>query len=304
MLVACGSNADTASTTSAAPASSAASSAGASAGGDSATISVVASTNVWGDVVDQVGGDRVDVLSIISDPSADPHSYEANAQTQLALSKADLVVENGGGYDDFMETMMGSVTTGAPVVNAVEVSGKAAAGDEELNEHVWYDFPSVDKVAQQIATELTALDPDSAAEFAANAETFSSRLAELTAEVEAVKAEHAGAGVAVTEPVPLYLLETAGLDNRTPDEFSEAIEQDTDVPPAVLQETLALFTDKQVVALFYNEQTTGPQTEAVLDAATTNSIAVVPVRETLPEGQDYLTWMQGDITAMAQAVAG
>jgi zinc/manganese transport system substrate-binding protein len=299
VLVGCGSSASTSTTT-----SSSATSSATSPGARAEPISVVASTNVWGDVVKQIGGDRVDVVSIISDPSADPHSYEANAQTQLALSKADLVVENGGGYDDFVDTMLGSVQSAAPVINAVDVSGKQAAAGAELNEHVWYDFPTVDKVAQQVATQLTALDPADAAGFAGNVKTFSEQLAVLTTQVEAVKAAHAGAGVAITEPVPLYLLEAAGLENLSPDEFSKAIEQDTDVPPTVLAETLALFTDKKVVALFYNEQTTGPQTEAVLDAAKTNSIAVVPVRETLPEGQDYLTWMQANVTAMARAVGG
>jgi zinc/manganese transport system substrate-binding protein len=309
VLVGCGSSGSTSTSTSATtPSASAASgsgsSSGASSGGSAGPISVVASTNVWGDVVKQIGGDQVDVLSIISDPSADPHSYEANAQTQLALSKADLVVENGGGYDDFVDTMLAAVTSKAQVINAVDVAGKAAAAGEELNEHVWYDFPTVDKVGQEIATQLTALDPAREAEFTANAKTFSAAIAALTTQVEAVKATHTGVGVAITEPVPLYLLEAAGLENLTPAEFSEAIEQDTDVPPAVLQETLALFIDRKVKALFYNEQTTGAQTEAVLDAATTNAIAVVPVRETLPEGQDYLTWMQANVAAMAQAVGG
>ncbi len=305
VLVACSSGGSTALTTSS---SAGAMSTGASTGGsaaDGATgtpISVVASTNVWGDVVQQVGGQYVDVVSIISDPSADPHSYEANAQTQLALSKAALVVENGGGYDDFMETMLKGTTSSAPVINAVEVSGKHAAAGGELNEHVWYDFPTVDKVAQQIATELTKLDPANAAEFTSNAKTFSGSLAELTTQVQAVKAAHAGTGVAITEPVPLYLLDAAGLQNVIPPEFSKAVEQDTDVPPAVLQETVTLFTDKKAKALFYNEQTTGPQTETVLAAAKTNAIAVVPVRETLPDGMDYLQWMKANVQSMAQAI--
>ncbi len=271
-----------------------------SATNDAGALSVVASTNVWGDVVRQVGGDRVDVLSVISDPSADPHSYEANAQTQLALSKAAMIIENGGGYDDFIDSMRSSSGTSVPVINAVDVSGKAVAVG--ANEHVWYDLPTVDKVAQQVATTLSELEPGSAAEFAANAATFKGKLDALTRDVQAVKAAHGGTAVVMTEPVPLYLLEAAGLINLTPAGFSGAIEQDTDVPPAVLQDTLTLFTDKKVTALFYNEQTGGPQTDAVVDAAKSNSIAVVPVRETLPEGQDYLTWMQATIAAMAKAV--
>ncbi len=296
LLAACGSNSSptTASSTSAAETTS----------GTAATapIAVVASTNVWGDIVKQVGGEYVDVVSVIADPSADPHSYEANAQTQLALSKAKLVVENGGGYDDFMDTMLASNSTDAPVINAVEISGLQAAAGEELNEHVWYDFPTVDKVANQIAVELGTVDPANKAVFTANAATFSDKLAGLTTKVAAIKAQHAGVGIAITEPVPLYLTEAAGLQNLTPAEFSEAIENETDVPADVLAQTLALFTDKKIVALVYNEQTTGPQTEAVLEAAKTNSIAVVPVTETLPEAKDYLSWMDANITALSAAL--
>ncbi len=270
----------------------------------SGALSVVASTNVWGDVVKQVGGDRVDVLSVISDPGADPHSFEANARTQLAVSKAALLIENGGGYDDFMQTMVAAAGTSAPVVNAVEVSGKQAAAGQELNEHVWFDLPTVQKVADVLAVQLGALDPAGKAEFTANAKAFGDKLQALSKEVVAVKAAHSGTGVAVTEPVPLYLLEDAGLDNLTPERFSDAVEQDTDVPPTVLQDMLALFSDRKVKALFYNEQAGGPQADAVLDAAKNNDIAVVPVSETLPEGQDYPAWMQANISAMARAVGG
>ena len=60
---------------------------------------VVTSTNVYGDLVEQIGGDRVSVTSLIDDPAQDPHSFEASARDQLAISKAELVIENGGGYD-------------------------------------------------------------------------------------------------------------------------------------------------------------------------------------------------------------
>src|SRR5690348_1175356 len=70
--------------------------------------SVVAATNVYGDVVQRIAGDAAEVTSVITDPTADPHSYEANPQNQLALSKADVIVENGGGYDDFIDTMLKS----------------------------------------------------------------------------------------------------------------------------------------------------------------------------------------------------
>jgi len=267
-----------------------------------APIAVVTSTNVWGDIVKQVGGNEVAVTSVISDPAADPHSYEANAQTQLALAKAQLVVENGGGYDDFMINMLSS--SNAKVLDAVEISGKTAAAGGELNEHVWYDFPTVDRIAGQVATELGVIDPANAATFSANAAAFSTKAAGLTAKLDAIRAAHAGAPIAITEPVPLYLTEAAGLVNKTPAEFSEAIEAGTDVPPTVLQDTLALFTGKQVNAFVYNEQTASPETEQLLAAAKDNSIPAVGVSETLPTGKDYVSWMDSNITALAAALDG
>jgi zinc/manganese transport system substrate-binding protein len=287
--------------------------------GSAGQISVVTSTNVWGDVAKQIGAEQVAVTSLISDPAADPHSFEPSAQAQLALSKADLVVVNGGGYDDFARTMLDAAGGSAPVIDAVEVSGLRAAGrpqtasavahsDQagyepgEFNEHVWYDLPTVDKVAARIAQELTTIRPERASVFKANLATFSDRVAGLTTDAAAIQAAFAGTKVAITESLPLYLTQAAGLVNLTPDEFSRAIEQGTDVPPAAMSDTLALLTDKQVVALVYNEQTSSPQTEQVLAAAEDNSINVVGVRETLPEGKDYLSWMDSNITALAGAL--
>lgn len=269
----------------------------------SSKVAVVASTNVYGDIVEQIGGAKVDVTSIISDPDQDPHSYEANTQNQLALSKAKLVVENGGGYDDFVDRMLKSSSASAEVVNAVKVSGKTAPKGGELNEHVWYDFPTVAKIADRIATALGKADTADAALFTKNAEAFKTKLTALEAKEAQIKKEHAGEGIAITEPVPLYLTTASGLVNKTPEAFSEAIEEGDDVSPRVLQATLAVFSDKQVAALVYNEQTSGPQTEKSKAAAKAAGIPVVPVTETLPAGEDYLGWMTSNVDALSSALA-
>ncbi|MET9877656.1 zinc ABC transporter substrate-binding protein [Actinacidiphila glaucinigra] len=265
-------------------------------------VTVVASTNVYGDIVERIGGDRVDVTSIISDPAQDPHSYEAGTRNQLALSKAKVVVENGGGYDDFVDRMLGSGNASPEVVNAVEVSGRTAPAGGELNEHVWYDFPSVSKVADRIADALGKADPDNAGTFAKNAAAFKKSLTALQDKEASLKSAHAGEGVAITEPVPLYLLEASGLANRTPEEFSEAVEEGDDVSAKVLQATLDLLSDRKVKALVYNEQTSGAQTEKVKSAADAAGVPVVPVTETLPAGKDYLTWMNDNVDALADAL--
>jgi zinc/manganese transport system substrate-binding protein len=284
----------------ASPSGSPASSSAASGAGP---VNVVASTNVYGDIVKTIGGPAVAVTSVIDSPDRDPHEYEADARTQLALSKAQLVIENGGGYDDFVDTMLRSARTRPTVINVADVSERNRhPSDGEFNEHLWYDFPTMEKLVAQLVTDLSAAAPGQAATFRSNAEEFTAQLDQLQREEAAIKAKHAGEGVAITEPVPLYLLEAAGLVNKTPEKFSEAIEEGTDVPPAVLKETESLFDTKQVKLLAYNQQTTGPQTEAVLAAAKRNNIPVVPVTETLPTDQTYLSWMQANLRAISTAL--
>jgi zinc/manganese transport system substrate-binding protein len=266
---------------------------------------IVASTDVWGDIASQVGGRYVTVDSIIDDPSKDPHEYEADAQNQLSVSKADVVVENGGGYDDFIDTLLKAANNDdAVVVNAADSSGYDQDPVKgEFNEHLWYDFPTVGAVADELAATLSKLDPAHSSEFAANAKAFTAKLTDLETQEASVKTTAAGLGVAITEPVPLYLLDAMGFVNKTPPAFSEAVEEDTDVPADVLRDTLALFSEKSVVLLAYNEQTAGATTDQLLKQAKSNGIPTVAVRETLPAGQGYLEWMQSDIDAITAAIA-
>lgn len=299
-----------------------------SASAGAGTLSVVASTNVYGSIAAAIGGEDVEVTSIIDDPAQDPHEYEATARDQLALSKATVVIENGGGYDPFVDSMLSSAeNTGAVVLNASEISGlmpgdgSASTAEPEhtdaghtdgaddghdhvegFNEHVWYSFPAMDALAKQVAKALGDADPSDAAAFEANYQTFSGQLATLTKSAEDIATQHSGEGVAITEPVPLYLLETAGLVNKTPEAFSEAIEEGTDVPPLVLQQTIQLMTDRSVVMLAYNEQTSGGETEKVSDAAKAAGIPVVGFTETLPDGDDYISWMTANVKAVADAL--
>jgi zinc/manganese transport system substrate-binding protein len=283
------------------------------------TLPVVASTNVYGSIVEAVGGDRVSVDSLIDDPAADPHSYESTPADAAAVAEARLVVVNGGGYDEFLPQLVQSSGANPTVVDVAALSGlvpaeEARAGEEEhaegeehghgeFNEHFWYSLPTVQKLATQLATDLGAADPAGAAEFTANAEAFNGRVAELITRAEAIGAAQPGARVAVTEPVPGYLIETAGLTDATPPEFTEAIEEDTDPPAAVLQDTLALFSGDPVRALVVNAQTETPSTNQVRDAAQTAGVPVIEMTETLPESAGgYAEWMGAQIDALAGAL--
>ncbi|OLT01450.1 hypothetical protein BJF90_32100 [Pseudonocardia sp. CNS-004] len=289
-------------------------------------ITVVASTNVYGSIVEAVGGSRVTVDSLIDDPAADPHSYESTPADAAAVAKARLVVVNGGGYDEFLTQLVESSGATPTVVDVAGISGlvpaeeaehaeeghaeeehAGEAGHEhehgEFNEHFWYSLPTMKTLATQLATDLGAADPAGAAEFTANAETFNGRVDELISRAETIGKAQPGARVAVTEPVPGYLVQTAGLTDATPPEFTEAIEEDTDPPAAVLQETLALFSGDPVRALVVNAQTETPSTDQVRNAAQTAGVPVVEMTETLPEGATgYADWMGGQIDALAGAL--
>lgn len=281
-------------------------------------IPVVTSTNVYGEIVESIGGSKVNVTAIISRTSQDPHSYEATAQDRLAISKAKLVLENGGGYDDFIHTMVDDNNIPHDsIISAVEVSGldpeadstpsATAESDHDhgtFNEHVWYSPQAMSRLADAVAVKLGSIDPGSAAEFTANAASFKSGLTELEGKLAAIKKARGGSRVAVTEPVPLYLLEAAGLENRTPAEYTAAIEEGTDVSPAVLKAATALAASPGTKLLAYNEQTDGPQTEALKNAATAAGTPVVNFSETLPDGKTYLQWMADNVGNISKALEG
>lgn len=311
---------------------------GAAAGGQSGeddVLSVVASTNVYGDIAQQIGGDLVEVTSIVANESQDPHSFEPSARDQLTISAADLIIENGGGYDAFVDALIESSGSEAPVITAVEFShdwpeneGHDEEGDdhadeetddhadesaeadehdhehvEGFNEHVWYDPHTMAHVAEAIAEELGELDPANAAAFTANAAAFGADVETLESALADIDAAHAGAKVFITEPVPVYLIAAAGLENVTPEAFSEAVEEGQDVAPATLLESLALLESGDVRVVITNAQTAGAETAQIVGDADGRGIPSVAFSETVPEGQTYISWMQANIEALNGALS-
>jgi zinc/manganese transport system substrate-binding protein len=287
----------------------------ASGGTGDGRISVVASTNVYGDIASAVGGDAVKVTSLITSEAQDPHSYEASARDKLAVAHADLVIGNGGGYDSFLPVLLdGTDKDPAAVISAVELSGlesgaaSGGAGDAAadhghagFNEHVWYDLATAGKVADAVAAKLAVLDKEHASAFQRNAAAFRGQLAGLEADRGALARKVSGEAVAATDPVPLYLFQALGLENLTPEDFMEAAEEGDDAPPAALQQTMDLVESKSVRFLAWNEQTEGPQTRLVRSAAQKAGIAAVGFSETLPAGTHYLDWMRTNLQNIAAA---
>ncbi len=272
-------------------------------------LSIVASTNVYGDLAASIAGDLATVTSIIDSPAQDPHSYEASAQEQLAIANAGLVIKNGGGYDPFIDSLVDSSGSTATVVSAVEASGLLddGAGDDSDahaggNEHVWYSVHGMSAVATAVTAALVEADADNSTVFETNLENFIDELDALEAETESIADEAGGGDVVVTEVVPVYLLNELGLADVTPEEFTEAIEEGADVPPLALQATLDLIASGDVRMLAYNEQTASPETERLRTAAEEAGVPVVSFTETLPGAQDYVSWMRANLEAVGTAL--
>ncbi|WP_197914551.1 metal ABC transporter solute-binding protein, Zn/Mn family [Rhodococcoides fascians] len=284
-------------------------------------ITIVASTNVWGSVAEAVAGDLATVTSIISDPSADPHSYEASPADAAAVSESSLVVYNGGGYDQFIEDILGSEGKDVPSVDAFTLLDDSHDHDSEptsdataepttddghshgeVNEHVWYNAEVAAHTAEEIADKLGQLDPDNAAQYTANAEAFHEQVHAITDVTAQIAADFPNAPVAQTEPIAHYLIEESGLDDRTPEDFKDSIEEGNDPSPASIAATRDLFTSKSVRALVYNIQTEDAVTQDIRSTSEAAGIPVVEVTETLPAGMTYIEWQTKAATDLRAAL--
>jgi zinc/manganese transport system substrate-binding protein len=273
-----------------------------------AGLTIVSSTNVWGDVASSVGGDLVQVVSIIDSFSQDPHSYEASARDQLAVNDADVVVANGGGYDSFIDTLAEAAGNSNIVYAYLPEEGEeedhaTEEGDHDHdhahgNEHVWYDFHVVEDFATRLAEQLRTLDPDNAAQYTANLEEFLVGIESLEERAAVVAGSVSGAKVISSEPVADYLLAELGLTNITPESFSQAIEEELDVSPADLLEIQNLISTNSVNLFVVNIQTGSVQIDALVELAEASGVAVIQVSELLPEGLGYLAWMEQNISAI------
>ena len=224
----------------------------------SGPIKIVASTNVWGSVANLVAGDLATVDAIIYNTNQDPHSYELTARDQLLINNADIVIMNGGGYDDFMQQAIDADPTPAITVDAFMASGD----DLTRNEHIWYDVDQVGDVAAVIGAAIESVDESKFEEVEKRVSDFRAQLAKRKAQLDENKAMLLVAyvtkeqlSVFLTEPLAAYLVEDAGYIDATPKEFSDAVEEDRDVPPAVMKESTDLIKRGGVGAIFLNSNT-------------------------------------------------
>lgn len=267
----------------------------------SGAISVIGAENEYADVLSQIGGRYVRVTSVLDNPNTDPHTFESSPRVASEVSAAEVVVQNGLGYDGFMQKIESASPN--PSRKVIVVQQLLGLPGTTPNPHLWYSPRTMPLVARAIADHLSTLQPQHASYYQENLRKFDAALVPWSQAIAAFRSQYGGTPVATTEPVADYLLEAMGADNLTPFRFQADVMNGVDPAPQDISLENGFFTSHQVKVFCYNQQVTDALTTSIRDNAKTSGIPVVGVYETMPTGYDYQSWMLAETQAIAAAVS-
>jgi zinc/manganese transport system substrate-binding protein len=262
-------------------------------------VRIVAAENFYGDIAAQIGGARVTVQSILSNPDQDPHMFEASPSIARALTHAQLVVYNGADYDPWMDKLLKA----SPVQERRTVVAAELLGTQEgANPHLWYDPAAMPAAATAIARHLGEIDPEGRAAYQANLAKVSRSLDQLRQTIAAIRARHAGTPVTATEPVFGYMSDALGFTMRN-EAFQLAVMNDTEPSASQIRAFEDDLKTGQVKILFYNSQEEDSFTQRVLRIAREHQVPIVGVTETMPEGMHFQAWVAGQLSDIEAKLA-
>lgn len=265
------------------------------------TVTAVGAENEYADVISAIGGRYVSVTAVMSNPNTDPHTFESSPQVAHEISAAQLVVQNGLGYDSFMNSI--EAASPNPTRKVIDVRDLLGLSASTPNPHLWYNPTTMPVVAKQLVSDLSALRPSHAAYFKGNEEKFAASMQPWLQAVAKFKAQNPRTPVAVTEPVGDYMLQAVGANVMTPFAFQADIMNGVDPSPQAVSLEQNLFTSHLVKVFLYNRQVTDSLTRSLLTLADRNGIPVVGLYETMPTpGYSYQSWMLAEVDALEVAV--
>jgi zinc/manganese transport system substrate-binding protein len=273
----------------------------AGAGTKTDVVVAVGAENEYANVLSQIGGKYVRVSSILKNPNTDPHTFEASPSVAEEISRARLIVQNGVGYDGFMNKIeAASPNPKRKVIVAQDVLGLPS---DTANPHLWYSPKTMPAVARVIAHDLAKLDPSHAAYFRRNLQSFDASLQPWLQAIAAFKAKYPRTKAAVTEPVADYLLKAMGMRILTPFVFQADIMNGVDPAPEDISLEEGFLTKHEAKVFCYNEQVVDSLTSTIKQTALSAQVPVVGVYETMPTpGYDYQTWMLAEVQAIEAAI--
>jgi zinc/manganese transport system substrate-binding protein len=274
--------------------------AGATAG-SGGKLNVVAAEDFWGSIAAQVGGDRVSVTDIITNPAADPHDYEPTGDDARALAGSQVSIVNGIGYDEWASKLLAANPENSRVeVEVGEVLG-LRAGD---NPHQWYSPTSVHKVVEAIVEAFEQADPGHDSYYAAEAAKFESQgLARYHQLIAKIRGEFAGTPVGASESIFEPLAQALGLRLLTPPGFLDAVAEGTEPSPADKSTADRQIEAGEISLWVYNSQNATPDVKRLNEAAEAAAIPIATVTETLtPEGASFQAWMVRELEGIDAAL--
>jgi zinc/manganese transport system substrate-binding protein len=263
-------------------------------------VEVVAAENFYGNVAQQIGGDRVPVVSILNNPEQDPHLFEVSPAVIRQVAAAQVVLYNGAGYDPWVEQVLGATAKPGRVAIVAADLMHRKSGD---NPHLWYDPATMPAVARALAAALAAADPAHKDDYAARLATFLASLSPLSAKIAAIRDKYAGTVVTATEPVFGNMADALKL-SMTNERFQLAIMNDTEPSARDVAAFERDLKDRKVRVLFYNKQAQTKLVQHLIELARASKIPVVGVSETAPAGSSYQEWMLMQLDETQRALAG
>lgn len=271
---------------------------GQSTSGKKGTIEVVASVNQWGTVAKALGGDNVNVTSIINSTNVDAHDYEPTTSDIAKLQKAQVVIVNGAGYDAW--AVKAAQSADATIVNAAEVGG---VNDGE-NPHVWFSADVRKAVAQAITEAYEQADAAKKNDFDKMNDQWTAEENNVESKIAEVKQKTDGLAYAATESVASYLAEDMGLADATPSGYARATANESEPTPTDIKQFTDALKAGEIKLLVVNTQEESELTGKITDAAKSVEVPMVELTEQMPEQYDSLTaWMEGLVDAFSQAIA-
>lgn len=269
-------------------------------------VDVVVSVDQWGDIVSELGGACAKVTTVLAGSAVNPHDFEPAPSDAAKFQGAQLVVLNGGHYDEWAAKLAASTAPDAPVVEAVAGNGGqevAQEHDGEVNPHAWYNPATVTALADAVTARLRQLAPDAAGYFDERRVAFTETLKPYDELIDSLKARSSGKSYAATETVFDDMGAALGLANRTPRGYQVASANDSEPSPADLNAFLQLLGDRGVDVLIYNVQTEGAVPQQLRAAAEQAGVPVVEITETLPPDADsFESWQVNQLTALGEAL--
>ncbi len=262
-------------------------------------IRVVTGLNFYGEVAQKVAGDHGQVISFIDNASVDPHDYQPNTKQAQQVAKANVVIENGLGYDSWVNKLVKS-SSNRNKIKIIDVASLTGKKDGD-NEHIWYAPETVEKLANDLATQYGKIDPQHAEDYQRNARKYLASLQPLNEEIAKVKRQvnPNNNRVAVSEPVFDYALKNAGyqiMDKH----FEKAVEDGNDPSPKDIEEIQQAIINHQIAFFVDNSQTSDKVVDNLVKLAHEHDVPVLKVTETKPNGDDYMQWMLKQYQALSR----